>query len=154
MAHFEFDNDDLIHMLDELAVKVPEKVPEALEKMADNLRPKLISAAPYDSKNHKAGQKHLREVIKRTNVRVNNNGNSRYLTIFVSPRGISAAQQGKRAKKNWDKDKYIFKLVVSEYGSSKSPPRPFWRQTVNSNEDKLINICEDTILSEVDKCGK
>lgn len=153
MAYFSFDNEDFVRMLDELAVKVPKKVPEALEKMSDYLKPKLISAAPYDTKNHPEEQKHLREVIKRTNVRVNNAGNSRYVTIFVSPRGVSE-KSGKRAKENWNADKHVFKLVVAEYGSSKVPPRPFWKQTVNACEDKVIDIGKEIILSEVDKCGK
>lgn len=155
MARMLFENDELIEKLDSLARRVPAKIPEALEAMADVLEPALISAAPYDgSRKHK--EKHLREVIKRTNVRPATgeiSPNGKHLTIFVSPRGIRGATQGKRARKNWDKDKHVFKVVVAEYGSSKQPANPFWRQTIDKNADKILEAGAELLLSEVDKYG-
>lgn len=154
MGHFDFDNDGLIKMLDELEEKVPEKVDEALDKMGDYLVPKLIKNAPYDTENHKEEQKHLREVIKRTKVRRSRIDNGKYITVFVSPRGVPNAKLGKRAYANWDADKHVFKLVVAEFGSADNPARPFWRKTVDEAEEGAIKICEDIILGEVDKIAQ
>ncbi len=152
MARIKFENEGLVSMFDELSKKVPAKIPKALEEMADYLTPKLRAVAPYDgSKRHK--DEHLRDIIKRTNVRQSSKSGqtSKHVTIFVSPRGIKGAKKGKHAAKNWDADKHIFKLVVSEFGSSKQPAKPFWKPTVSKEETNVINKGIEVLLSEVDE---
>lgn len=158
MARITFDNDSLIDMLDDLAAKVPNKIPEAVEAMADVVHPALISAAPYDgSERHK--DKHLKEVITKTKVRKSSRsgeGIGRYITIFVSPRGIKGAEikdskRKNRARQNWDKDKHVFKLVVSEYGSSKQAATPWWKPTIEKKGDEALSAANEIMLNEVDK---
>jgi len=150
MARIEFQNEGLCEMLDDLVRKIPEKVPEALGAMADTLQGKLIAAAPYDgSSRHR--DKHLKEIIKKAKSRSKKQNK---ITIFVSPRGIKGAQQGKRARKNWDADKHVFKLVVAEYGSSKQAKKPFWNPTVKASEEELIHQASEILLGEVDRIAK
>lgn len=152
MARITFENEGLISIFDELSKSVPEKIPQALEAMAEYLRPKLIAAAPYDgSTKHK--DKHLKQVISQTNVRKSTKGGEfgRYITIFVNPRGIRGAVIGKKARKNWDKDKHVFKLVVAEYGSSKQPAKPFWKPTVEREENRVIQLGADVLYDEVER---
>lgn len=150
MARIEFENEGLCEMLDALVRRVPEKVPKALENMATILQDKLRAAAPYDGSS-KHRDKHLRDIIKKTKVRSKNG--EKYVTVFVSPRGIKNAKPGRRGI-NWDKDKHVFKLVVAEYGSSKQAKKPFWKPTVSANEELLINTASETILGEVDRIAK
>lgn len=158
MARITFENDGLVNMLDDLAVKVPAGIPKAVEAMADVVHPALIAAAPYDgSERHR--DKHLKEVITKTKVRVssgNADGIGRYITIFVSPRGIKGAEvkesrRKNRATVNWDKDKHVFKLVVSEYGSSRQEAKPWFRPTIEKKGDEALNAANEVLLSEVDK---
>jgi len=152
MARIVFKNDNLIKMFDELAVCVPEKIPQAIEAMASKLETKLRAKAPYDgSEKHK--DKHLKEIIKHTNVRKSAKGGERerYITVFVNPRGIKGAKKGKRARENWDKDKHVFKLVVSEFGSSKQPAKPFWKPTVEREENSVLQEGIDVLYDEVER---
>ena len=141
-----FENDSLIDLLDEIETKIPQAIPVAVEKMAATLRKKLINAAPYDNKNHQPGTKHLKEAIRATKVRRKNG--EYYTTFFVSPRGL------KNAKNHWDKDKYIFKLVVSEYGSSKQEKKPWWKPTIKTSEDELAEIAEEIIKGAIENAQK
>lgn len=149
----EFDNESLLRLLDDLHIKVPQKTPDALNKMADTLIPKLIASAPYDgSVRHK--EKHLKEVIKKSKVKKSKDGNGRYITIFVSPRGIRGAAKGPKAKRNWDADKHVFKLVVAEKGSSKQPAKPFWKPTVKSSEFQCLNAARKEYEEAIASCGR
>ena len=143
-----FENDSLIDLLDRIETKVPQAIPVAVEKMAATLQKKLINAAPYDDKTHQPGTKHLKEVIKTTKVR-HKNGEC-YTTIYVSPRGLN----GEKVKNYWDKDKYIFKLVVSEYGSSKQEKKPWWKPTIKTSEDELAEIAEEIIKGAIENAQK
>lgn len=130
--NFTFDNSELLSLLDRLEKETPVKIEKALDTMGDKLKGNLVKNAPYDKKHHKAGTKHLNEVITRTRVR--KKGGASYTTIFVSPRG--------------EKDKHVFKLVVAEYGRSNLAPKPFWKPTVAKSEDELIEIASKIILEE------
>ena len=152
MARITFENAGLVSLFDDLSRNVPEKIPQALEAMATHLERELRKNAHYDgSAAHK--DKHLREVISHTDVRKSTKGGKRerYITVFVKPRGIKGAVKGKNASQNWDKDKHIFKLVVAEYGSSKQPAKPFWKPTVEREEDKVLKEGTDVLLDEVDR---
>lgn len=149
----EFDNESLLRILDDLHTKVPQKVPEVLNKMADILVPKLIASAPYDgSSNHK--DKHLKEVIRKSKVKKTKDGDGRYITIFVSPRGVKGAVKGPRAKRNWDADKHVFKLIVAEKGSSKQPAKPFWKPTVKNSEVQCLNAAIKEYDEVIASCGR
>lgn len=143
-----FENDSIIDLLDRIETKVPQAIPVAVEKMAATLRKELINAAPYDNKNHQPGTKHLKEVVRATKVRHKNG--EYYTTIFVSPRGLKS----ENAKNHWDKDKYIFKLVVSEYGSSKQAKKPWWKPTIKTSEGKLAEIAEEIIKGAIEDAQK
>lgn len=141
------DNDDLITELDELGARLVGKTDVACDKMADVIRPALIRAAPYDGKNHK--YKHLKEVIAKTKPRKATDSTS--VVIWVKPRGISKAKQGLKAAKNWDADKHIYKLVVSEYGRSDTPAKPFWTPTVAANAQKALRTGAEFLKKELEK---
>lgn len=144
----EIQNQELIKELDRLVKVVPNSTAEACEKMSEVIRVPLIAAAPYDgSKAHK--DKHLKEVIKTTKVKKNKDG--KWVVIWVKPRGIAGAVQGKKAKKNWDKDKHIFKLVISEYGRSNMPAKPFWGLTVRRNADKAAQTGINFLKGKIEK---
>lgn len=130
--NFTFDNSELISLLDRLEKETPTKVEKALDTMGNKLKGNLVKNAPYDTKHHKAGTKHLKEVITRTKVR--KSGGASYTTIFVSPRG--------------ENDKNVYKLVVAEYGRSNLAPKPFWKPTVTNSENELIEIASQIILEE------
>lgn len=152
MARITFENEGLVSLFDDLSRSVPEKIPQALEAMAAHLERKLRLNAPYDgSPRHK--DKHLREVISHTDVRASSKSGSRerYITVFVKPRGIRGAVKGKNARQNWDADKHVFKLVVAEYGSSKQPAKPFWKPTVEREENNVLKEGTDVLLDEVDR---
>lgn len=148
--HFEMkiDNDALVKELDRLAKVVPNLTEKAVEKMADVIRPALISAAPYDRSSKRKG-KHLKEVIKRGTIV--HGRNSARTTIWLRPRGLSGAKKGPRAAKNWDKDKQVYKLVVAEFGRSDLPAKPFWDKTVQSNADKAVNAAIKVMQEEMKK---
>ena len=138
------DNDKAIKEFEDLAVNVGAKTKIACDKMADVIRPKLISAAPYDSKSTK---KHLKEVIKKTKPRKSKDGSQ--VVIWLVPRGLPSAKKGPNAKKNWDKDKHIYKLVVAEYGRSNLPAKPFWGVTVAKNATQALQGGIDTLKEEL-----
>ena len=152
MARMTFENYALVSMFDDLSKSVPEKIPQALISMATYLEGKLRANASYDgSKKHK--DKHLRDVISQTEVRSSNKSGSheKYVTVFVKPRGIRGAEKGEHARKNWDRDKHVFKLVVAEYGSSQQAAKPFWKPTVEREEENIIREGADVLLDEVDR---
>lgn len=139
------ENTELLKELDRLAVSVPAKTDDAAQAMADVILPALIKNAPYDgSSAHR--DKHLKEVIKVTAYK---SKNSKKRVIWVKPRGISGATQGRKAKKNWDKDKHIYKLVVSEYGRSNLPAKPFWTPTVQVKAETAYNAAINLLKKEL-----
>lgn len=149
----EFDNESLLRILDDLHTKVPQKTPEALNKMADILVSKLIVSAPYDgSSRHK--DKHLKEVIRKSKVKKTKDGDGRYITIFAYPRGVKGAVKGPRAKRNWDADKNVFKLVVAEKGSSKQPAKPFWKPTIRNSEGLCLDAAVKEYREAIASCGR
>ncbi len=141
------NNDDLIRELDSLAARVVGKTGNACDKMADVIRPALICAAPYDGKNHK--YKHLKEVIVKT--KPHKRSDSAQVVIWVKPRGIPNAKQSAKASKNWNKDKHIYKIVVSEYGRSDTPAKPFWTPTVSANAAKALRVGVEELKKEIEK---
>lgn len=141
------DNEGLIKELDELGAKLVGKTEVACDKMADVIRPALIRAAPYDGKNHKF--KHLKEVIAKTKPRKKTDSTS--VVIWVKPRGIPKAKQGAKASKNWNADKHIYKLVVSEYGRSDTPAKPFWTPTVTATAQKALQTGAEFLKKELEK---
>lgn len=132
----DMHNDALIEELDGLAVRIPAAAPAACEAMSNVVRPALIAAAPYDgSPAHK--DKHLKDIIVSTR-RKRKTSDSEERIIWISPRGIKGSVKGPKAKKNWDADKHIYKLVVSEFGRSNMAARPFWGITVVRKSDEAL----------------
>ncbi len=130
------DNDALIREFTDLGVRLAGHTKIACDKMADVIRPALIRAAPFDRKNVKT--KHLKEVICKTAPKKQDEATQS--VIWVKPRGIPNAEKGKKASKNWNKDKHIYKIVVSEYGRSDMPAKPFWTTTVQANAEKALQV--------------
>ncbi len=145
----ELKNDALIEEFDGLAVRVPAAAPAACEAMSNVIRPALIAAAPYDgSRAHK--DKHLRDIIVSTR-RKNKKADSEERIIWIKPRGITGAVKGPRAKKNWDADKHIYKLVVAEYGRSDMNARPFWGITVVKKSNEALNAAVKVLKEAAEK---
>lgn len=140
-------NDDLIKEFDELGTRLVGKTENACDKMADVIRPALINAAPYDGKNNK--YKHLKDVIVKTKPRKSDG--SAQVVIWVKPRGIKGAKKGAKAAKNWNADKHIYKIVVSEYGRSDLPAKPFWTPTVNNNAARAMRAGVEELKKELER---
>lgn len=125
ITHF-VDNDALIDELDQLAVRVSESTFRACDAMADVIQPALVRAAPFDRKNVK--YEHLKKVIAKTKPR-KKDGNAQ-VVVWVNRRGVTPPAGTSKEKRKSYTDKHIYKIVVSEYGRSNLPARPFWTPTV------------------------
>ncbi|MEG1550981.1 MAG: hypothetical protein RR355_01790 [Oscillospiraceae bacterium] len=150
----DINNKALLTEIDDLVLKISGKTEIACEAMANIIRPALISAAPYDNIHHgkkkdNGKEKHLKEVIKKSKVKICK-GNKE-ITIWLNPRGIPGAKQGKNAKKNWDKEKQVYKLVIAEFGRSDLPAKPFWVKTVNANTSKALEAAVKKLKEGIEK---
>lgn len=141
------ENDALVKEFSDLGMRFPKRTNVACDKMADVIRSALIRAAPYDRKNNKYA--HLKDVICKT--KPHKKDNNAETVIWVKPRGVSNAVKGKRASKNWNADKHIYKIVVSEYGRSDMAARPFWTPTVQQNAAAALRAGVEDLKKEIEK---
>lgn len=130
------NNIELLQKFDELVRRAGKFAPEVPMQMEKIIRPALIAAAPYDG-NARHKDKHLKEVISASTV--HKHKNESFITIWLNPRGVRNVKKSATAKRNWDKDKHIYKLVVAEFGRSDMPARPFWSITVKNKADKALS---------------